>query len=200
MHASASIRDHAHICKCMIMQTHSCSGTRMHTHTRVHMHGYTYSHIWPSSSARLQRLLSAPWGEPLGDKAAPRHLGPMLCAVPQFPLLAQPGTPTPPGPVGPGVAEGEWGRLEPRQAQGLAQPPLPRTTRQQLPADLAAKHRSSPRPPAKLAITRPAPITGRSIIPRLFSASPSSIMAKSSPSRSKHIPGDRDTPSTSLAP
>lgn len=198
IYASASTHDHAHACTQMIMQTHSCSGT----HTLTHMFTCTDTHIhtWPSSPAQLQCLLSAPRGKTLGYKTAPRCLGPMLCAVPQFPLLAQPGSPNPPGPVGPSVAQGERGTLKPRQAQGLAQLPLPRTTRQRSPADSAAKCRSSPLPPAKPAVTRPAPTMGRSIIAHLFSASPSSIMAKFSPGRSERILGDRDAPSTSLAP
>lgn len=159
--------------------------THAHSHTHVHMHGHT----WPSSPAWVQHPLSAPRRETLRDNAARRRLSPMLRAVSQFPLLAQPSTPTAPGPVGPGAARSEWGKLEPCQSQGLAQPPLPRTTRQQSPADLAAKCHSSPCPVAKPAITRLAAAMGRSIIPLSFLSLSKQHHGKIQPQSERAHPG-----------
>jgi len=96
-------------------QTRSCLGTRMHTHTRVFTRTDTHTRL--SSPAQLRCLLSAPQGETLGDKADPRRPSPTLCAVPQFPLSAQPGTPTLPGPWAPvwhGASGAGWSPARPQ--------------------------------------------------------------------------------------
>lgn len=88
--AHAWSRKHARV------QAHGCTLTHKCSHARTH----TYSHTGSHSPARLQCPLPAPQGVSAGNEAAPRHLGPMRCAVPQFPLLAQAGTPHSPGTCG----------------------------------------------------------------------------------------------------
>lgn len=178
-YVSASILDHAHMCTCMVVQTHSCSGTCMHSHTCRSTHILT--HIAQHSSM-APVLLSASQGRHWGtrqpaDAPAPRYV---LCL--SFPR----GTPSHPHfsrSCGPQCAMGRAGQdgALPGPGAGTA------TTSQNHPPAMASQFGSQTPQlsllSAKPAISRRAPATGRSIIPSLFSASPSSIMAKSSHSQ-----------------
>lgn len=120
-----------HLCASMLVHTDGCSRTHMHfpaahalmhvcEHTRSCAH--TCSHTQHTHTRVPQQPGMAPvctFSSPGRDTGGqpPRPFGPMLCDVPQFPLLAQPSTPTPPAPVGPCVARASragWSLARPR--------------------------------------------------------------------------------------
>lgn len=134
--APASTHDRARTCA----HTHGgantlvCRHRRAHSHTSVHTHGHTHTHTHgpaaqhgSSARRRLRRESHQGVRQP-PDTSTPRYV-PCL----SFPSWRRPAPPLPPGPVGAGVAWVERGRLEPRQDQGLAPLPLPRTTRRPSP-------------------------------------------------------------------
>lgn len=96
---------------------HASVSTHGHTHTHAHVftHTGTHTHVAQQHGMAPIHTFSSPGRDAAGT--TPRPLGPMLCDVPQFPLLAQPSTPTPPalvGPWGAGVSKAGWSLARPR--------------------------------------------------------------------------------------
>lgn len=89
-----------------------CEHTRSYTHIHTRVHTHTNGPAaWHGSNPHFQLSRTRRWG------TTRRPLGPMQCDVPQFPLLAQPSTPTPPALVGPwvaGASSAGWSLARPR--------------------------------------------------------------------------------------
>lgn len=124
-------REHTHVttrlCASVLAHTDGCSCTHMHfpaahalcDHTRSHTHtcSHTQAHTHVAQQPGMAPMgnFSSPGRDAGGT--TPKPLGSMLCDVPQFPLLAQPSTPTPPALVGPCVARASragWSLARPR--------------------------------------------------------------------------------------
>lgn len=185
MHASASIHDHAYTCTRMIVQARLRLGTCMHTHTcmltRMDAHILTRTAQQPGTAPAP--TVSSLGGDTRGQDSPQTPRPHAMCRASVSPL----GTaqhPHSPRTCGPRCGVGRVGQAGAPPAPGAGTAATSQNHSPAIASQLGSQTLQLSRPPAK-----PAPDTGRSIVPCLFSASPSSTMAKFSSSQSKHPRG-----------
>lgn len=116
----ASVLTHTDGCSCTYVHfpaAHAFVHVSVSTHSHTHMVTYTGTHTHVAQQPVMATMHTFSSLGKDNEGTTPRPLGPMLCDVPQFPLLAQPSTHTPPALLGPcvaGTSRAGWSLAKPR--------------------------------------------------------------------------------------